>query len=396
MSDETFRASDSPVLREFLEKLEQRPVRQSLEPVKKYLSERITLPPDLQVVQVVGSNGKGSTVHLLDQLLRAEDKITVAYTSPHLVQPGERVSVNGTGLTVTEFVRHLRDFTDDWRLTPFEKMFLMAVREACSKRADYLLLEAGMGGRWDATSALPADWTVCTGVELEHTEFLGETREEILAEMMGQVPAESGLVSVKLGAGCEQLLQEIIREKNLNGIVQETEGSVEEKLKQLVGRFYREINPDLHPDQLDEIIKKLDLPPGRQSLRRVGDRRVLFDVAHTPAALNQLFENLPDLPDGGNWKLVYGSLEGKDVESMLKIISREVEPGNLYFTTPPSPRALPAEELQQVWPGRPVTTCRPEAVDEEVISQLKSESGLIVAGSFKLVGWFYKHWNLKI
>ncbi len=385
-----------PVLEKLRQRLRERPVRQSLAPVKKYLARNVSLSPETTVVQVVGSNGKGSTIHFLEQILLSLAQTTVAYTSPHLVKIGERIRFNGKPLKTEKFASYLQEIIagSEFELTPFEQMFLVATRLAVARKVEFLLLEAGMGGRWDATSALPANWTICTGVELEHTDFLGETREEILIEKLAQVPESSGLIVPDFPDDLQKIVETEVRNKNLNLERVESEDKFPRSLQRLTLRLAQKILPEMSKTSLKKEIFKTDLPPGRQSLCEYKNTKILLDVGHTPAAVKALFNTLSEREEIRGWTMVYGSLVGKNINEILKIVRDNFSAKNLFFTEPPSPRAASVKALQKNWPGEKISSCRVEDVETGVIEQVDENEGIIITGSFKLVGWFYKNWDL--
>ena len=136
-------------------------------------------PPTYETVHVAGSNGKGTTVATLGAALTEAGLQHIAFTSPHLVRVEERVRFNGTPVNSATFDEalarvHSMATTKGITLTFFEATLLVALVITAEQQPDVLLLETGLGGRLDATRAVPADVAVITSLSLEHTDLLGE------------------------------------------------------------------------------------------------------------------------------------------------------------------------------------------------------------------------------
>lgn len=153
--------------------------------------------PPFKIVTVAGTNGKGSSVALLTSILRAAGYRTGSYTSPHLLRYNERISVDGVPAT-DEDICSVFDEIDiargDISLTYFEFATLAAVALFSRQQIDIALLEVGMGGRLDAVNQFDADIALITPIGLDHTNWLGNTRELIGAEKAGIVRANQPLV----------------------------------------------------------------------------------------------------------------------------------------------------------------------------------------------------------
>ena len=135
--------------------------------------------PAYETVHVAGSNGKGTTVATLGAALNRANLSHVAFTSPHLVRVEERVRINGRPVPAVVFDDalakvHAIATTADLPLTFFESTLMVALVIAADQQPNVLLLETGLGGRLDATRAVPADVAVITSLSLEHTEILGD------------------------------------------------------------------------------------------------------------------------------------------------------------------------------------------------------------------------------
>lgn len=366
-------------------------MRRDLAPIRRRVSDRFGEVP-WRTAQVVGTNGKGSWVHYATRLLRRGGRTVVSYTSPHFTEPAERIAVDGRRLDPARLERLLAQESESVReeLTPFELLFLLTLTVAREEGAEVVLLEAGMGGRWDATSSLPAECTMLTGVEPEHTRYLGETREAILREKLAQVPAESDLFGPPLEGSCRAVLEEIVREKHLgfHGVDGQGDALTRRLAVEYVGWLTGESTGALR-----ETLREVDPPVGRRDTRSRHGRRVVLDVAHTPGAAADLVEDLRSM-DPTRWWVVYGSLRGKRTREILRRLQGLAAPDRIIPTRPPSPRAMSLEDLRSGYP----TEDAPEGFEDPLeaakhaLERSGPEDGLLVTGSFPLVGRLLEAW----
>ncbi|MHB9288347.1 dihydropteroate synthase [Halobacteriales archaeon Cl-PHB] len=172
---------------------------------------------DLTCVQVAGSNGKGSTARMVESICREAGLTVGLYTSPHLVDVKDRVSVDGRSMTeaaLVEYVEQLEPYvtegaTDGEAPTFFETVTAMALWEFGRRDVDVAVLEVGIGGSLDATSVVAPVASAVTSVTLEHTEMLGDTRAEIARDMAGIAPEDGPLVSGATGSAHEAIVDAV-------------------------------------------------------------------------------------------------------------------------------------------------------------------------------------------
>ncbi|OUR72206.1 bifunctional folylpolyglutamate synthase/dihydrofolate synthase [Methylophaga sp. 41_12_T18] len=149
------------------------------------------------VITVAGTNGKGSSVALLDSILSAAGYKTGTYTSPHLLRYNERICVAGQPCSdndICQTFERIDQVRQDVSLTYFEFATLAAIDIFCQQDVDIVILEVGMGGRLDAVNLFDADIALITPISLDHTAWLGNDREQISAEKAGIIRAEQAVV----------------------------------------------------------------------------------------------------------------------------------------------------------------------------------------------------------
>ena len=163
--------------------------------VWQQLKGKAALP--FKVITVAGTNGKGSSVAMLDSILRAAGYRTGAYTSPHLINYNERIVVDGEACDdglISEAFEEIDQAREGVSLTYFEFSTLAAVNIFCNKAIDIAILEVGMGGRLDAVNLFDADISLITPISLDHIQWLGHDRETIGFEKAGIIRANKPLV----------------------------------------------------------------------------------------------------------------------------------------------------------------------------------------------------------
>ena len=276
-----------------------------------------------RAIHVVGTNGKTTTVRAAEALLLAEGVVTGAYTSPHVLSWAERIRVGGEEVELEVTLGRVRAEAEAVEATQFEALTAAALAEFADAGVEVAVVEAGLGGRHDATNVLDAPVVVLTNVALEHTDVLGTTREEIAAEKLAVVGPGALVV---LG---EPEWEEAARAAGGAGVTVVAGSSgvlAHAAVESLLGR-------PVDPEPLEEVVV-----PGR--LERVGESPLeIWDGAHNLAGVGYLLTHIPR----ADWILVVSILEDKDAAGMLAALAALGR--RLVATSSSSPRALPASEL---------------------------------------------------
>ena len=153
------------------------------------LSKELGFPEQkFKSIHVAGTNGKGSTSHILASILQEAGYKVGLYTSPHLKNFTERIRINGVEISeekVTEFINGNKDFLEQQKMSFFEMTVGLAFDYFASEKVDMAIIEVGLGGRLDSTNNITPEVAVITNIGLDHTQFLGETLPEIASEKAG-------------------------------------------------------------------------------------------------------------------------------------------------------------------------------------------------------------------
>jgi dihydrofolate synthase/folylpolyglutamate synthase len=274
-------------------------------------------------IHVVGTNGKTTTVRMLEALLGGEGLTVGTYTSPHVLGWSERIRVGGAEADFERAVERVRPDAEELGATQFEALTAAALAEFEASGVDVAVVEAGLGGRHDATNVLRSPVQVLTNVALEHTEHLGETREAIAAEKLAVVQPDSTVI---VG---EPEWAELARANGARLVI--SAGRSDLALAVAAAEEFLGRAVDATPAR--ELVV-----PGRLE-RRDEAPLELWDGAHNLSGVGYLLGRVPSRP----YVLVLSILADKDAEGMLAALSPLGE--HVVVTTSSSPRALAAEEL---------------------------------------------------
>jgi dihydrofolate synthase / folylpolyglutamate synthase len=320
-------------------------------------------------IHVLGTNGKTSTTRMTGAILQRHGLRTGTYTSPHLVSFRERVRLDERELEPETFAaavaraawaaqRVNRTLGEDDHVTQFELLTAAAFWQMAQEGVEVAVVEAGLGGRYDATSVIDSEVTVLTNVGLEHTRWLGPTLTDIAEEKLAVVRAHRPLVlGADLAAPALDVAQRIARERDAQVVraadtqpmpVLLARGGFQRRnfaLARAAAASYLEtVGIELREQAVAQAAAEVQVL-GR--LQLLDDRPpTVLDGAHNPDAVAALVQSLPDVLGSGPLALVLGVLEDKDAAAMLAALLPLCE--RAWFTAPPSSRALSPAALQSL------------------------------------------------
>jgi dihydrofolate synthase/folylpolyglutamate synthase len=168
-------------------------------------------------IHIAGTNGKGSTAHMLTSVLQEAGYKVGLYTSPHLKDFRERIKVNGKMITeqeVVDFVKESKAIFEEMELSFFEFTVAMAFNYFANQQVDIAIIETGLGGRLDSTNILNPELTIITNIGLDHTNLLGNTLEKIAAEKGGIIKENTPIIIGRKQKETNTIFQNIAKEKN--------------------------------------------------------------------------------------------------------------------------------------------------------------------------------------
>ncbi len=360
-------------------------------------------------IHVTGTNGKGSTVAMTAALLAATGRRVGTYTSPHVRDVTERITVDGRPVGALELewaLAEVCDLAERMRLVPswFEAITLAGYLMLAEAHLDVAVVEVGMLGRWDATNIIDGRVAVVTNVELDHTDFAGPRLTDIAREKAGIVRPGAPLI---LG-DMDPCLRAVFEAEGPGPVLQlGREFASLPELPALRGRHQR-ANAALARAAveaylgapLDDALVRTALSgitvPGRFEVFD-GAPDVVLDGAHNPAAAAALRATLDEAyPRGYPRVLVCGALTGRDLSVFLRALGlADAAFDAVVMTAPPSPRALPpgtAAGIAADLSGAPVRAAADVRTALDVATELAGREGVVlVTGSLYLIDPARRH-----
>jgi dihydrofolate synthase/folylpolyglutamate synthase len=333
-------------------------------------------------IHVAGTNGKGSTSHMLASILQTAGYKTGLYTSPHLVDFRERIKIDGVYCSkefVVEFTEKIKPLIATIQPSFFEITVAMAFSYFAEQKVDIAVIEVGLGGRLDSTNIITPEVSIITNIGLDHTQFLGDTIPQIAGEKAGiikkDVPCivseyteetkpvfDAAAIHTSLAYGSElysvlntkyahDFLAVEVLNKKTEGIQTyqlDLNGSYQAKnLKGVLGavgilqtKGWRISNQHIH-DGLSHVKKNTGLY-GRWQIIGTNPTTVV-DVAHNVAGIQTLLAQIK-LVNHQQLHIVFGMVKDKDIDSVLALLPNLA---TYYFTQAQIERAIDATELQQ-------------------------------------------------
>lgn len=375
-------------------------------------------------IQITGTNGKTSTARMTSQLLTASGLSVGTYTSPHLERVNERIAWRGDPISDSEFaemVSHValveEHITE--RVSYFEAITAGAFDFFAEVAVEVAVVEVGLGGTWDATNVIEAEVAVITNIGIDHTEYLGGTREEIASEKSGIIKPGSMLV---LGETDPSLLSIFSSREPRSIVIRDRDFGVQSNRLAVGGRVLDLYTPNARYDDVflalhgghqadnaaialcaaesyigaplpaDVVAEVFATIVSQGRLEIVGHQPlVLLDGAHNVAGATVLLGALDEEFAVGDRTLVVGLLEGKDPAEMLTALGAK-SAAHIVFTRPPSPRGSDPEALADAARELGVAGDVIDVVEqaekalERALAVTTPDGQVVVTGSLYLVG----------
>ena len=407
---------------DYLETLHPNKIELGLERIRG-VADALGLQLPCVKITVGGTNGKGSTCAMLEAILIAAGYKVGLYTSPHLVDFNERIRVNGEQLddaSIVEQFARIDAARGETSLSYFEFATLAAMLAFERQGVDVAILEVGLGGRLDAVNLVSADCAIVTSVDIDHTEWLGDTREAIGFEkahifrpgkpaICGDPMPPESLVEYAKQIGAD--LWCFGRDFNYSGDKQQwAYGGRQQRRRALAYPALRGANQLLNasaalaalealqdvlvvPQQAVRVgLLRVELPGRFQILP--GRPAIVLDVAHNPHAAATLSQNLDNMGFHAYTHAVVGMVRDKDIAATLKLLMGKID--HWHCASLPGPRGASAAELAAVvrsllpeHPDEPITVTEyddPVQAFRAAQEQVGENDRILVFGSFSTVG----------
>lgn len=335
-------------------------------------------------IHLAGTNGKGSSAHMLTAVLQAAGYKVGLYTSPHYRDFRERIKIDGQFISekkVVEFVHKYEALFQEIQPSFFEITVAMAFTHFAEEEVDFAVIETGLGGRLDSTNILQPELSIITNISFDHQQFLGDTLEKIAGEKAGIIKAHTPVVIGETQAETEavfrekakqssatiyfadQLIQAQAIRHSLSSTIFEIWRNGELWLAELevdVRANYQSLNLQTVLQSLlvlkeseildwDEDALRIGLKELRSLSRFIGRWQILnqepltiADSAHNEGGLKPSLEQLSEIPFE-QLHIVFGTVSDKDLSKVLPLLPKSAK---YYFAKADVPRAMPAEQIQ--------------------------------------------------
>lgn len=378
----------------------------------------------LRAIHVAGTNGKGSTSHLIAAVLQVAGLKVGLFTSPHLVSLTERIRINGQPIPeeeVARFITHHKAFLDEVQPSFFETMTMLAFAYFVEQHVDVAVIEVGLGGRLDSTNVLTPILSVITNIGMDHTEFLGNTLTKIAREKAGimkpNVPCVIGETHPQtmnvfldrareceiLGEGlettdcriwfadqCGYLRKVRLREApecELKGIYQDL--NQQTAFVALKALQYSAVS--LRPSAIKEGFGNVCKLTGLRGRWEILNERPLTicDTGHNSHGIQYVAKQLKELTNPHVW-IVFGMVNDKDTDVVMRLLPNNQSPitNNQYhyiFTRPNTQRARSAQEMLSLWGKDGIAIDDPIEAIRYAQQQASDEDVIFIGGSNYLV-----------
>lgn len=393
----------------FLGELEGKGIRLGLERMEAFLAFIGNPEKSFRSVHVAGTNGKGSTCAMVECILREAGFRTGLYTSPHLVRFNERIRVNGVEITDAALARLVEETKREMEksginLTYFEFVTALAFRHFAASGVDFAVVETGMGGRLDATNVLLPMVSVITGIEKEHTRYLGNTLQKIAVEKAGIIKRGVPVVTAE-------------RKKSILGIFKKEcakRGAPLSIVKKpffgklaLPGSFQR-WNAALAVAAVGEM-QKQGVKVGKKAIGKgllavkwpgrfeIVQRSpvVVLDCCHTPNSARALAGAFREIFPGKKAVLVLGASSDKDIKG---IVAALYPIASFAVITEAKTRAMPAARILKEFRKRGVEAVKVTGVRnaaKKAVSLAGKNGIVLVTGSCFVVGEAMPLWRRR-
>ncbi|GAB2814723.1 bifunctional folylpolyglutamate synthase/dihydrofolate synthase [Ferruginibacter profundus] len=335
-------------------------------------------------IHIAGTNGKGSTSHMLAAMLQQAGYKTGLYTSPHLKDFRERIKINGTMIAeefVIEFVQRTKLISEEIEPSFFELTVAMAFEYFAQQKVDIAIIETGLGGRLDSTNVITPLLSVITNIGYDHMNILGNTLEEIAMEkagiikpgvpvVIGEYLAETKNIFIAKARECNApvyFAQDKYMVSDIVSTVQTLQCAVTDVEHTITEQFILDLNGIYQTKNLCTVLcaegiitqqgftikneaektalantKKITGLHGRWDVI-AENPTIVLDVAHNEDGIKQILQQLATGNSQTKTHFIIGMVKDKEVDKVLSLLPTD---GTYYFTNAHIPRAMPAQDLQ--------------------------------------------------
>ena len=355
---------------------------------------------NMKVIHIAGTNGKGSVASTLANILRCAGFNVGLYTSPHLVEYTERIRINNVEISKEDFAKYVSNVCElADNLTEFEILTAAAFKYFSDKKVDCVVLETGLGGRYDATNVCENTLAIITSISLDHTDRLGDTYEKIAYEKAGIIKENSTVITATYNKGFETIKQ-VASEKNAKLICVDYEVEMEytnaqnyaviaaEKFEFPLLGLYQRQNLALVLEackvlniSFDYIKEGLKTAKWAARLEYKKEKNILIDGAHNPDSALELRKSLDFYFKNEKKIFIYSTIDTKDYKAIADILFTKDD--EIYYLEFNHKNAVSFEQYV-----KDVSHLNIKKV-ENLEELLKRSELKVITGSLYMVGEFY-------
>ena len=348
----------------------------------------------MTVIHVAGTNGKGSTCAMIDSIVRASGQSCGLFTSPHLIDFRERIKVGGDEISeefCAAMLTDLQVICERMETSPtfFEITLVLAMRWFIHCECQVIVLETGMGGRLDATTAVPADVCVITPIGIDHTPWLGNTLEEIAFEKAGIFVSGKPAISAPQKSEINDVLRKIAAEKKvpLSFIDQplldypiSLMGEHQQWNAALAVAALNSSGLTFTREHVRQGLSQISWP-GRFEIIQPG---VILDGAHNPQSAEILAATWQQTFPAQQAALIFSAVDGKDIPGILEFLAPLAS--RIFFCPVNSARAITAHELSKSLPANSPPYEIFDTFQKAFAAAATQQNPILIAGSLFLIG----------
>jgi len=310
-------------------------------------------------VHIAGTNGKGSTAHMIASILQESGYTVGLYTSPHLKDFRERIKINGQMIRKTEvisFVSNNKDFFETLELSFFEFTTALAFNYFAKQKVDIAIIETGLGGRLDSTNIIRPELAIITNISLDHTNFLGDTIEKIAKEKSGIIKENTPIIIGRKQKETKDIFKKVATEKNAplyyaegsSNFTTDLQGKYQTEnsctalavIKQL-----QKIGWNISSNNIKDGLNKVVVNTGILGRWQVLSEKPLTicDSGHNEDGVRQIVSQIKQTPHQ-NLHFVFGMVNDKSISNILTLLPKQA---TYYFCKADIPRAMDATLLEE-------------------------------------------------
>ena len=337
----------------------------------------------LKYIHVAGTNGKGSVCAIIATVLQNAGMKVGLYTSPHIFEYTERIKISGVDISQEDFAKYTEKIClladkNNIKLTEFEVLTSVMFKYFADNKVDVVVLETGMGGRYDATNVIKSNLcSVITHIDYDHTERLGNTLAKIASEKAGIIKHGSPVFTSE---GFEVFKDKTEETDSMLVIVSPTEDTKNLSLKgvyqqanlSLALAVVRYLYPEISEMQIQDAISKVNHPFRFQYIK---EKNMIIDAAHNPDGIKSLKTSLDFYYPDTQRRFVFGCLRNKDYKTMINTLFEKGD--EIYFYNFSYPNAATYDELSKV--------CKYSSSEFEKAFDYSDGKLTVVCGSFYML-----------